>query len=626
MGDLAFSNSIGAPGTLYNVNDAVSSSGALEGYLGFPFYSGTLDVPTGGTITCTNTGTVTIQIYAPDDDTLPNQQGIGPAAGSLVQTISLQFPSMTLPVPDLAPLVKDGPSDVFDYRDIGQRFSKGYGSTDSEVDGIKWGWITGHDVVRGLVLDASKADARLVAASTNVPSSYFTPGPNYTSTTAHLGHGLVSPDRGNGNFNAIPYPYYGTFFGKLVPNVTYSSSTTLTGTTTGATVNDLTDSGTSNLQPVVDAGGLATTSTLPIVFTSLSPGSANAAAPANGVFAGGGTSTVPGDWDTGVGYQPDGAYINKVDEGDLVSSGSQSPYFASGSLSSTVNPANFFSPNRQMPSPVMFGSLPTGVISQKPWQTLLFRPDPGGIPQHVGAQSPPDYLLLDLFTMPVVEPYPISDPFSTAGKINMNYQIVPFTYITRSTGIQAVLKSEQMLAIPPTDGATYKTSKATNRRYFIDLGQTLNGFTQRFANSDIFRSASEICGIWLVPAGSGDSYSQMQSFWTAAGSNSGALTGDNARERPYANIYPRLTTKSNTFTVHYRVQTLQKIKTDPNQGQWVEGQDVVTGEARGSVTLERYLDTSDTRIPDYATETSPNPEPIDDFYKFRVIESKQFTP
>ncbi len=36
--------------------------------------------------------------------------------------------------------------------------------------------------------------------------------------------------------------------------------------------------------------------------------------------------------------------------------------------------------------------------------------------------------------MPVVEPYPISEPLSTAGRINMNYQIVPFTYINRDNG------------------------------------------------------------------------------------------------------------------------------------------------------------------------------------------------
>ena len=36
------------------------------------------------------------------------------------------------------------------------------------------------------------------------------------------------------------------------------------------------------------------------------------------------------------------------------------------------------------------------------------------------------------------------------------------------------------------------------------------------------------------------------------------LTGDNSRERIYATIYPRLTTKSNTYTVHMRVQNSRK--------------------------------------------------------------------
>jgi uncharacterized protein (TIGR02600 family) len=296
-----------------------------------------------------------------------------------------------------------------------------------------------------------------------------------------------------------------------------------------------------------------------------------------------------------------------------------------------------------MPSPVMFGSLPTGVISQKPWQTLLFRPDPGGTaqiftPQHIGAQSPKDYLLLDLFNMPVVEPYPISDPFSTAGKINMNYQIVPFTYITRSTAVQAVLRSEQMLAIPTKDGPNYKSSPTTSpRRYFLDLGAvtgTLTGFANRFATGDIFRSATEICSLWLVPTGTPftptPTYANMQNFWlppATPGFNDGALTGDNIRERPYANIYARLTTKSNTYTVHFRVQTLKKVKITASN-QWVEGTDVITGEYRGSSTLERYLDTSDTTIPDYATVTQPLAagQSIDNFYKFRVIETKQFTP
>ena len=96
-----------------------------------------------------------------------------------------------------------------------------------------------------------------------------------------------------------------------------------------------------------------------------------------------------------------------------------------------------FSPNRILPSAVMLGSIPTGVKEQVPWRTLLFRPLAQLESAHKGATSPHDHLLLDLFWMPIVEPYAISDRLSTAGKINMNYQIQPFTYIERSTGIQA---------------------------------------------------------------------------------------------------------------------------------------------------------------------------------------------
>jgi len=88
---------------------------------------------------------------------------------------------------------------------------------------------------------------------------------------------------------------------------------------------------------------------------------------------------------------------------------------------------NLFSLNRILPSPGMFGSLPASVKGFNPssgegsWETLLLRPPPG----HPGTSAPHDHNYLDLFWMPVVEPYAISEPFSTAGKVNMNYQIFP---------------------------------------------------------------------------------------------------------------------------------------------------------------------------------------------------------
>ncbi len=577
-----------------------------QGFVGFPFYSGTIDLPTtGGQIQCSG-GSVTISIYQ-GTNAYP-LLATWPTGSPVLQKINVTFPSFTCPVPGLAPriLYTSTGSNTFDYRNFGSRLAR-YDTVSNR------GWITTQDVVRSMVLDSTVADPRTVAGLTNVPSSYFIPGPNYNDASKAIGHGLVDESI---------FPLYGATLGKLVPGVTYTTNATYTGVN-GFPSNVALLTGTTNLQPTSVQSGWSTYNgaSIPQAYV---PGGSGAVG-ANGVFAGGGTSTVPGDWDTGIGTQTDGAYINKADEGDtLASGGFNTPYFSAAQIGSYLVSSNFFSPNRQMPSPAMFGSLPTGVISAKPWQTLLFRPDPGG---HPGGKTPPDHLLLDLFDMPVLEPYAISDPFSTAGKINMNYQIVPFTYLTRTTGVQAVLKSEKILAIPTSDGPKYKTSAAPDRRYFLDIAETLKGFAQRFAANDIFRCASEICSIWLVPAGKALAYADMQAFWSSTtGVNNGALTGDNVRERPYANIYPRLTTKSNTFTVHYRVQTLKHVPPTPAHlaQNWVEGGDVVTGEYRGSSTLERYLDTSDPTLPDYATAASP--PPIDNFYKFRVLETKEFRP
>jgi hypothetical protein len=89
----------------------------------------------------------------------------------------------------------------------------------------------------------------------------------------------------------------------------------------------------------------------------------------------------------------------------------------------------------------------------------------------------------------------------------------------------------------------------------------LDQFKQKLDSGEISRSAAEICDINLLPntspsssTGAFDptSASAVQIFWTA-----NALTGDNSRERPYNGLYPRLTTKSNTFTIHVRAQSLK---------------------------------------------------------------------
>jgi uncharacterized protein (TIGR02600 family) len=341
-----------------------------------------------------------------------------------------------------------------------------------------------------------------------------------------------------------------------------------------------------------------------------------------------GVSTItgaPGDWDNGTGQVGDGPFINAADPGSVKPLQSLA-YFDNANETASAN-SSIFSPNRQMPGPGMFGSLSTGVQRRLPWQTLLFRPSP---PNHPGAISPSDHLLLDYFWMPVVEPYAISEPFSTAGKINMNQQIVPFTYINRTAALRAALAAEKVAMVAKADARFYKSGFQLNTSRLdlnlSDTNGTLRQFKEKFASGEIFRSATQICDIYLVPTGK--SWTTDASAQTAWYGDAFALVGDNTRERPYAHMYNKLTTKSNVFTVHYHAQVLQKTKarnlSDPTIFDTGAGDKVVAAQ-RGSTTFERYLDPADPRIvandPASATATS-----LEEFYRARIVNTTVFAP
>lgn len=350
------------------------------------------------------------------------------------------------------------------------------------------------------------------------------------------------------------------------------------------------------------------------------------------------SSQLYGDFDNGPGQSRDGPYINKPDEGNL-STKNGVAYLGDAGGHVTVG-ETFFSPSRMVPSPVMFGSLPSGVKSNQAWRTLLFRPQqnhPGG-PAKSGGIDPADHLLLEFFWMPVVEPYAISEPLATAGKINLNYQIFPFTNIRRASGIQAVLTDTDIAAIPNEDAPNYKDlpnaaipdvfwSKDLGKiwHYKVDLEKTLAQFENRFSTGEAFISPSEICDIHLVPKDAGISgdkdkiAADMAAFWSQH-----RLTGDNTRERPYSTIYPRVTTRSNTFRVHYVAQALVKARSTAVDE--VGPQDEVYGEYRGSALIERYLDPTDATLPDFPAldATASGSLTLDSYYRFRVSENRKF--
>ena len=388
----------------------------------------------------------------------------------------------------------------------------------------------------------------------------------------------------------------------------------------------------------------------------------------------------PGDWDQGLGNFPDGPFCNKQDEGNVIYEVLDPntnqyyypiPYFTW--TNSYQQPGDSFtSPCRQMPSPVMFGSLPSHVLENHNWETLCFCPNPAGYNNSYSGNSngvsfghpgnsidPKDHLLLDLFMMPVVEPYPISEPFSTAGKVNLNYHIAPFDYIRRSTALRGALYPIRVTAVPSGGTSSYSTSLnfltyktgfpagtpiTSNFRTLLDRDATIQELDAVYesANSlqnwsgSVFKAASQICEQFLVPyegaqplnwSGSGG-VATAEAWWKT----NGDLTGDNEREKPYADLYNRITTKSNTYTVHMKVQTLRQIPrgTSGAYNVWNEGKDTVLGEYRGSATIERYLDPADPRIGtgtyNGAPQTSPDSQSLEPLYRFRTVLTKKFSP
>ena len=352
------------------------------------------------------------------------------------------------------------------------------------------------------------------------------------------------------------------------------------------------------------------------------------------------------------GFDTTGPYFS----GEVSRAGLNDTATLSGGASGKNLTGIMYSPFKQVPSPVIFGTIPSRAGESTPgsWETLLFCPNPaGGKNNHRGwTQTPRDHFLLDLFYMPVVEPYAITENFATAGKVNLNYQIAPFTYIKRKTALYALMDSmtanstfslapnysgnaggSAIVAVPESvqasnaSDSSYRTvangvkmwqSTATSYRKFVDPEATLKAFDTRFdTQNDPFVSASEICEMFLNPVGVADA-AAAESFWSDK-----TLTGDDKREMPYNHLYPRVTTRSNTFRVHFWVQSLNSRL----------GRDtpIVTGEYRGSTIIERYLDPN---ITEYGTDFGDGNTfdvnaafpPLSGNYRFRQIEHQQFAP
>ncbi len=700
-----------------------------------PIYNSTSATNPSSTMNFTG-GAVTIKVYdAPGGGGYPgNPLPVGniaagaPPNGHLIQTFTINFPNSVFPVPTLPPSASSFPANrpdpwasppvppISPYTPPQNQAwitpIVAYGTTNTSgvstanafeetgpLVGVsdpagsigmyeRWeqylqpvgptsNFIGTGDVLRSMVLSQAFSDPRTLAMA-NVPITAFVKHNNWDKTTEHFAHnlywGMVLPAVGNGSWQGgggwTNTPNIGTLAGNILEP-----------------------------QPV----GYPDFPWAPSIF-------GNNKAPTT-------ISGAPPDWDNGVTTGSDGPWINKADEGSS-SAVNGLPYYAN-----PVNePPALFSANREVPSPGMFGSLPTGVdptgANPAGWQTLLFRPGPGsvnavGYIKHPGEGTlagtspgtvgplytvPPDHLWMDLFWIPVTEPYAISEPMSTAGKINLNYQILPFTYIKRATALRAALATEKIaqVSLKESDrwrGNGYPQGLSLNgigdpnalndqvpARYPIDLDVTMSQFDLKFSNFDVFRSASQICeeflvpmdipntlpnaGVGSAPAATGTYYENISSQGNYTrpafnGDTTGvkefakdwyvpvpnqtsypysvdapfAMVGDNLREQPYTHVYGKITTKSNTFTVYYRVQSLKEPASLMNSGEWNESAGSITGEYRGSTTIERFIDPNEkvggvNVVPDAAIQAlgGGTPTSLEGYYKWRIVENHQFAP
>lgn len=520
-------------------------------------------------------GTLHIQIFSLGQGD-PYTEGLPGNSANLVQELEVTLP----PSPNLNAPYKNPSSDVtFETRLQQGFFQEAFDRSPATFNG---------DVTRSVIAKYN-GDLRLVAAQRVVPSAAFAKHPSYDTASPSV-HSIRE------NFPAI---FFKSLHGFLDPAI-FPAKARLAKN--------------ANYSPYFQ--------------------------PITGLVEDESKPDETGDWDNGPGVLPDGPYINKADEPTLQYYYYKDwdptiyAYYDHGGEGTLSTAKSYSSPNRSIASPVTFGSLPTGVpigaSAAVPWRTLLFRPQSN----HFGQTTEPkDSLILDWFWMPVVEPYAISTHFATSGKVNLNYQIAPFTYITRATALIGTLGSEYVISVPTADGATYKvrsTPAATNYRFPVrvvendkitaaETNGTLRQFKEKFNQGQIFRSATEICGIYLVPEGqSWTSDTQAETYWSTH-----KLAGDNSRERPYNGLYSRLTTKSNTYTVYVRAQALKGSQNSPDL--WLERPEYIVAEYRGSAVINRYLDAEDPKIPDFAKASSFN-ETLDRYYRYRTLNVRRFLP
>jgi hypothetical protein len=196
-----------------------------------------------------------------------------------------------------------------------------------------------------------------------------------------------------------------------------------------------------------------------------------------------------------------------------------------------------------------------------PWRTFWLQP------QHSGEPGPPDWAVLDLFSA--------TDATNVTGRMNINSVITNANAtLARQVPLFALVTNSL-----PSD-AVYNNATAVNK---------IDNYWQNVSPNFRF-------GPTPLPF-SPYSYTMVGEIANTASLSNPQVVDPTqtkaVRETPVRDIANLITTRSNTFTIWCLAQSIKKVdKTPVNLTSFTKGVDLVTGEAKMQVIVERMVDNS----------------------------------
>ena len=259
-----------------------------------------------------------------------------------------------------------------------------------------------------------------------------------------------------------------------------------------------------------------------------------------------------------------------------------------------------------------------------PNRLLNFAPSTDASQTTDGGASYPDWAMLDLFTVPAAmqplgtpTPTPIQLTWggATAGRLNANSALLPFSSVARTVPLEGLFKGIQASTAYDASGNPIQTTvdelalAAAVNQYLINLGRP-------------FLLPGEICNVPAVA-----SY-----LYTGSGSSA------ESRNDLVRQVVGNLTTRSNTFCVWAVGQVIKKAASNTDYGNFQAG-DIVVGESKLKVVIERELNCGADGVPGNTQNPGPDgivgtpDDPVDPIYhpamtyplpyKYRVVSVRE---